>query len=234
MLNRLFSHRQGTHPIRTAGERRTMNTPINSVGVNGGYTGYGTSPLTKAAAAMTQKQQTAGSSTDEVILSSNETVGRHLSELLGFPTLDELSAMKSSDTSSVIRLEDIRNAYNQTFNEFQQRLGSLLKEAGVDRSILARLQTDAGGNVVVTNDHPDEATIEQLFRENPDLANQFRGLSGLFSLLSAAEEHSEFTGAYEQNPYAAVAEFSELFAGQKSPFELLIGPNAIEAGSTED
>ena len=210
-----------------------MNTPINSVGVNGGYAGY-VSPQTTKTATQTNQKSISGSGTDEVTLSSNEAVGRRLSELLGFPTLDELSQIQSPGSSGVIRLEDLRAAYAEAFEKFQERLGGLLEEAGVDRSELARLRSDATGRIFVANDHPDKAAIEQLFEDNPELANQFRGLSGLFSLLEAADEHIEFAAAYEQNPDAAVAEFSHLFADTKSPFELLIGPEDMEAASAEE
>ena len=151
-----------------------MNTPINSVGVNGGYAGY-VSPQTTKTATQTNQKSISGSGTDEVTLSSNEAVGRRLSELLGFPTLEELSQMQSPGSSGVIRLEDLRAAYAEAFEEFQERLGGLLEEAGVDRSELARLRSDATGRIFVANDHPDKAAIEQLFEDNPELAKPIPG-----------------------------------------------------------
>lgn len=211
-----------------------MNTSINSIGVNEGYAGYGSSQVTRSSSSTAAAQtQQAGSTADEVTLSSNEAIGKHLSALLGFPTLEELSKMSSigTPTSNVIQIEDIRKAYEESFADLKEKLGDLLEEAGVDRSTVAELRVDSTGKIVVTNDHPDKETIEQIFEDNPELANQFRGLSGLFSLLEAADSQSDFAAAYERNPYAAIAEFSELFSDQQSVFELLIGSTEIEATS---
>lgn len=209
-----------------------MNTAINSIGVGGGYAGYGAAQAAKAEAAV--KKSPTGTTADEVSLSSNEKVGRHLSEMLGFPTLQELSRMGSPGVSGVVRMQDLRSAYETAFAAFTQRLDGLLDSAGVDRSRPARLQADAVGSITVTNDHPDKEAIERLFRENPELANQFRGLSGLASLLAAAEKHEEFAAAYEKNPYAAVGEYSQLFAGHKPAFELFLGPEEITASLSDD
>lgn len=154
-----------------------MNTPINSVGVNGGYAGVA-SPRTARTAAQTAGKSSSGSAADEVTLSSNEAVGRRLSELLGFPTLEELAQMLSPATSGVIRLEDLREAFQEAFAEFQEQLGELLDEAGVDRSELAKLRSDATGRVFVANDHPDKAAIEALLARHPHAAEAFTRLEG--------------------------------------------------------
>ncbi len=209
-----------------------MNTAINSIGVGGGYAGYGPAQGAQAEAAV-RKVQSANVA-DEVTLSSNEKVGKHLCEMFGFPMLDELGKMGSPGMSRVVRIQDLRAAYERMFDEFTKRLESLLDSGGIDRSRPARLQTDAAGNIVVTNDHPDQEAIQRLFLENPDLAKQFRGLSGLASLLAAAEQHAEFAAEYEKNPYSAVGGYSQLFANHRPAFELLLGPEEITATLRDD
>ncbi|WP_419778438.1 hypothetical protein [Maridesulfovibrio sp.] len=76
----------------------------------------------------------------------------------------------------------------------------------------------------VKGDHPDKDKIEQLFQDDPDLSNDFRGISALSSLVEAGKEYLEFAKAYEKDPYEAVARFGHLFNGMNNEeFSMIIG-----------
>lgn len=110
-----------------------------------------------------------------------------------------------------IHLEDIRSNYAERFEQFSQKLNGLLKKAGIDRGCESILRSDGEGKIRVSNNHPEREKIEALFEDNPDLANEFRGLSGTASFLRAADEHLKFAAAYAKNPEAALQLFSHLF-----------------------
>ena len=123
--------------------------------------------------------------------------------------MDMFGAKPGADGS--IHVEDVRANYAERFEDFTQKLTGLLKKAGIDRGCEAILRSDGEGKIRVANNHPEREKIEALFENNPELANEFRGLSGTASLLRAADEHSKFAAAYAKDPTAAVQQFSHLF-----------------------
>ena len=122
---------------------------------------------------------------------------------------------------------------------FNDRLGSLFRAAGIDTAQPIDLRSDSQGHVRVVNDHPDKEKIEALFADDPELANQFRGLSAMAALLKAAEEHAEFARAYEADPQAALRRFGHLFAGNRDDVTFRFSDDSLEvligssAGGTE-
>lgn len=110
-----------------------------------------------------------------------------------------------------ISIGEIRAAYAEKFQQFTSKLNRLLEQHGIDRSCEAILRSDGTGAIHVANDHPDREKIEAIFQDNPELANEFRGLSATASFLRAADEHQKFSAAYERDPRAAVEQFSHLF-----------------------
>ncbi|MBN2295710.1 MAG: hypothetical protein JXM70_24980 [Pirellulales bacterium] len=123
--------------------------------------------------------------------------------------LDLFGAEPRADGS--INIEDIRANYAQRFEDFAGKLSALLKKTGIDRGCASILRSDGQGKIRVANNHPQRENIEALFENNPELANEFRGLSGTASFLRAADEHSKFAAAYAKDPEAAVRMFSHLF-----------------------
>lgn len=67
------------------------------------------------------------------------------------------------------------------------------------------------GSLEITGDVPHAAEIEKELAKDPTIATDFRRLSALQSLVSAADAHTEFAEAYSADPYAAVQEFAHLF-----------------------
>ncbi len=115
-----------------------------------------------------------------------------------------------------INIEDIRASYAERFEQLAAKLNGLLKTAGIDRGCEAILRSDGQGKIRVANNHPQREKIEALFENNPELANEFRGLSATASFLRAADDHSRFAAAYAKDPTAAVQQFSHLFENTDS------------------
>lgn len=123
-----------------------------------------------------------------------------------------------------ITLDDMKAGLDKIRTSFENRANRLFLQNGIGTNPPAELTSDSEGNVCVKGDHPQKAKIEQLFADHPDLANDFRGVSGLSSFIKAGEEHVEFAAEYARNPYAAVAQYSHLFDSLKdAPFSMVLG-----------
>lgn len=128
-----------------------------------------------------------------------------------------------------IHVDDIRTANEATKADFDGKLSSLLKEAGVDRSEPFTLRTDAMGKVFVEGSHPDKEKIEAIFDNRPELANEFRKISATSSFLHAADEAAPFREAYARDPYAAVQRYSYLFDGSnRAEFGMQVTADAMD------
>ena len=92
----------------------------------------------------------------------------------------------------------------------------LLNKNGIDLGSGVNFQVDELGQVRVAGNHPDKTMIESLLAGEPDLSNDFRKLSSIESLLSAAEESARFQEAYEKNPQKAIQDYSHLFNDNRS------------------
>lgn len=123
-----------------------------------------------------------------------------------------------------ISLEDLEAGLKKKTTEFQDRVNTLFLENGISTDPPVELTSDSEGNIRVKGDHPDKEKIEQLFEDNPELANDFRGISGLSSLVKAGKEYVEFAKEYEKDPQAAVAKYSHLFDALKDEeFSMIFG-----------
>ncbi|WP_421903245.1 hypothetical protein [Maridesulfovibrio sp.] len=129
-----------------------------------------------------------------------------------------------------ISLDDLKTGLETSTKKFQDDVNVLFLQNDISTDPPVELTTDHSGNVRVKGDHPQKEKIEQLFQDNPDLANDFRGISGLNSLVEAGEEYLGFAKAYEKNPYEAVAKYSHIFNGMNvEQFSMLIGGDASVA-----
>ncbi|ACS81236.1 hypothetical protein [Maridesulfovibrio salexigens] len=123
-----------------------------------------------------------------------------------------------------ISLDDLKTGLETSTKKFQDDVNVLFLQNDISTDPPVELTTDGYGNVRVMGDHPQKDKIEQLFEDNPDLANDFRGISGLNSLVEAGEEYLEFAKAYEKNPYEAVAKYSHIFSGMDiEEFSMTVG-----------
>ncbi|MFW5499903.1 MULTISPECIES: hypothetical protein [unclassified Maridesulfovibrio] len=125
-----------------------------------------------------------------------------------------------------ISLDDLKTGLETSTEKFQDDVNVLFLQNDISTDPPVELTTDSSGNVRVMGDHPQKDEIEQLFQDNPDLANDFRGVSSLNSLVEAGEEYLEFAKAYEKKPYEAVAKYSHIFSGMDiEEFSMIIGGN---------
>ncbi len=151
---------------------------------------------------------------DELTLSAEAEA---LNGPLGADLLGKLFPGVPCEAGGNIRPDDLREHYADQQQSLNSRIQSLLKSSGIDVPPEIRLQVGGDGSVVVANDHPDRERIEELFRENPRLRNQFVQVASLGELLRAADEAVAFQKAYAADPQAAVTAFSHLFSGQERP-----------------
>ncbi|NDV22970.1 hypothetical protein [Desulfovibrio sp. JC022] len=128
-----------------------------------------------------------------------------------------------------ISLDDLKTGLETSTKKFQDKVDILFLENNISTDPPVELTTDSSGNVRVQGDHPQKEKIEQLFQDTPDLANDFRGISSLNSLVEAGEEYLEFAKAYEKNPYEAVAKYGHIFSGMDvEEFSMIIGGDKTE------
>jgi hypothetical protein len=138
--------------------------------------------------------------------SSTNTGASLLSTLLGANTIDGMQASADDAFASV-----------------QSKLRTLFQENGIDSSQEIKLQVGSDGNVIVANDHPQKAEIEQLFKDDPSLRDEYVKFTAMSELAASAREAIAFQAAYANDPTAAVAKYSYLFDNQgKSTLSLSI------------
>jgi hypothetical protein len=151
---------------------------------------------------------------DELLLSPD------VEERIALPKMSDLSSRRinSLDSREVgLHLADVGRNHEQLLDEFKSRFSQQLNERGIDREQEIRLTVAGDGQVIVANGHTQRAEIEQIFRDQPRLRDQFAEISGQASLLRAAKEAVEFQQAYRKNPIQALQEFRFLFERSGQP-----------------
>lgn len=135
-----------------------------------------------------------------------------------------LAASVSGDASVPVNLGGIQTQAEAALQNWQKELSNRLEDKGIKLQEPLRLLVRPGdGKIVVQGDHPRKTDIETVLNEDQPLADSIRGISSMFDLLRAAEQHSQFSRAYEEDPVSAVETFSYLFDEQSSwPVELRI------------
>ncbi|MGD2093836.1 MAG: hypothetical protein PVH77_02400 [Phycisphaerales bacterium] len=129
----------------------------------------------------------------------------------GQKALETLSLF-GTEPGEPITLEDIKSWASRGLNEFNGRFRTMLSKNGIDMTKPITLGHERGtGKLIVTNDHPQAQEIEELLEDNFELSNMYTGITNALSFAKHFEEHLEFADAYEQNPQAAVAQYSYLF-----------------------
>lgn len=131
-----------------------------------------------------------------------------------------------------ITLSDLKGGLERSTAKLQDDVNALFLENGISLSPPVELTTDGEGSVRVKGDHPEKAKIEQLFADNPELSNDFRGVSGLSALVESGEEYIKFAAEYDKDPYAAVAKYSHFFdALKKDEFSMMFGATEEQEAS---
>ena len=86
-----------------------------------------------------------------------------------------------------VQLAELRRQVENSLSVLQRNLKQLMMESGIDTIQPLRLVSDGQGGVVLANFHPDQDKIEQLFKDNPDLADAFHQLDVQASRLDRIE-----------------------------------------------
>jgi hypothetical protein len=112
---------------------------------------------------------------------------------------------------------------------FREELSALFDELPIDDMPELVLTSDAEGNVVVANDHPDADMIEALFKAHPMMANAFHRLSVNASLVRTAAVQFPASLGYLRDPQGTTMAIGESLSGANSPrnFQLTIGPTGV-------
>lgn len=89
----------------------------------------------------------------------------------------------------VARFAELLAAKTAALNDALNRRFAM---AGVDTGVPVALDVAADGRVVVRDEHPDKTTIERLFADDVDFANQYREVAGGHTFLAAGRVSEQF------------------------------------------
>jgi hypothetical protein len=128
----------------------------------------------------------------------NGALGNNLSSLL-------------SPSSDAATLDSFQKAADRLRADIQAKLSELFKEKGIDTSKEIDLQMGSDGQVIVANDNPQKAQIEQLFKDNPSLREEYAQFTAISEVAAAGREAQAFQTAYAKDPTSAVVKYSYLF-----------------------
>jgi hypothetical protein len=151
---------------------------------------------------------------DELLLSSEAE------QTIALPRMSDMSASRflpGAKLDEPLRIENLKGEYDNRLADFKSRFSALLRARGIESEQELRLKIAADGQVVVATEHARRGEVEQMFREVPQLRNQFAAISGQASLLEAAREAVEFQRAYREDPLQALREFRHLFERTEQP-----------------
>jgi len=167
-------------------------------------------PSQKTSSTTAQSQKGAG-------IKSGILMENCLEQLLGFQVKE----------NGKITIEELLEQGTRQLEEFNRDIRRLFYENGIDTTLPIELGSRYGtGEIIVTNSHPDKEKIAQLFRENPELGNNFKRISNMLNLAEMGKESVAFQQAYSQNPQQAVAQYAHLFNTQLASTILLEGGQA--------
>lgn len=128
-----------------------------------------------------------------------------------------------SGLAALQNLGGLRSETEQLQSQFEAGFKQLMSAQGLDLRSGVSLQTDANGEIRVSNDHPDKLFIESALKNNPELSDVFRKLATKSSILHASEMAQKFQQAYGIDPQQALAQFGQMLGKQpEQTFSLTI------------
>lgn len=107
--------------------------------------------------------------------------------------------------------------HRESLSSVKGSLQALFAENAIDTTRPIDLQVGPDGRLIVANNHPQKAEIEELVNRDETLRNKFARLNSLTSLIAAGREAAAFQAAYAKDPRAAVAQYSYLFDSAIQP-----------------
>lgn len=148
---------------------------------------------------------------DDVVSISPQ--GSAMCGLAGKLGIDSLLGF-TPETPGRVSVDELEYYGRKFLDEYSTRLNTLFGENGIDIDTPVELAGGSDGSIVVTNNHPDKAAIEKLFKDNPELGNEFKKIDNMLTLAEAGRETVKFQEAYAQCPEAAVMQYGYLFTTQ--------------------
>lgn len=128
-----------------------------------------------------------------------------------------------------LTLDDLEAGLDRKQAALEDGIQTLFLQNGIATTPPVELTTDADGDIRVSGDHPRKKDIEALFRDNPELANDFRGVSMLSTLVESGRELASSSG----DPHGAVAQYLQQFSGQPGGDYTLTIDGGLSAGTTD-
>jgi hypothetical protein len=116
------------------------------------------------------------------------------------------TALTSSDT-----LKSLQLSADAALVSLKKDIAAAFEANGIDTTQEIDLAINSNGDVVVTNDNPQKARIEQLFKSDPDLKKAFEAWAQTSQTAGSAQESKIFQTAYDKNAPLALHEYSYLF-----------------------
>lgn len=108
---------------------------------------------------------------------------------------------------------EMRSLVNKEIGKFEDNMAETLKNAGVDTNKKATFLINDKGEMVVKDDHPDAAKIQELINSNATMRNEFSRISMLAEFVRKSEERASYTTMLAKNPGAAKLKYGDLVNG---------------------
>ncbi|MDR1958104.1 MAG: hypothetical protein LBQ54_03510 [Planctomycetaceae bacterium] len=96
---------------------------------------------------------------------------------------------------------------NMQLEAFRRSLTKTLQENGVPLTEPVELQKDKSGTIQVANLHPDAAKIEQIFKKDSGLTQQFRNISVLAEAATMRERELKSADMNNINPISGIFQY---------------------------
>jgi len=141
----------------------------------------------------------------------NVAISKEGSRLSSLLSTEGLFGFKP-EKEGCVSIGEIESHAREYLTDLNGTLQDLFSANGIDTSQEIELGHEYGtGNVIVKNDHPDKAQIEQLFADDFDLRNEYTKITNMLTLAAEGKDASQFHEAYSKNPEQAVRDYAYLF-----------------------
>jgi hypothetical protein len=125
-----------------------------------------------------------------------------------------------------INLPAARSHHQANLAAFQERLGRLFTDYGIDTSQEVVLELDALGELSVANGHPDAQRIENLLDQIPGIKGQLQSLSGTSRLIANLEVNALAQASPGNERGRLLSQYHAHSVQDATPFRLLIPATA--------
>jgi hypothetical protein len=114
------------------------------------------------------------------------------------PVVDSLFEGDGYDSAThSINIELLAQAAQKRLATFAAEFKNALQNAGINNNQNMSLSVGYDGSIVVKGNSPDKACIEQMFKDNPALGNDFRTISAENFLVAEGRLASQYYNAWQ-------------------------------------